>query len=83
MKFVIEVPSVSILSLSLRVIIRKEIYVFRNESIEDGVEDKIVDSVCFKSIFMKALLTLGYKIDAENFSKIMVFFFLNILDIAK
>ncbi|XP_023332999.1 ectonucleoside triphosphate diphosphohydrolase 8 isoform X3 [Eurytemora carolleeae] len=42
----------------------------RNESIEDGVEDKIVDSVCFKSIFMKALLTQGYKIDAENYSKI-------------
>jgi len=65
---------VSILSLSLGVIIRKEIYVFRNESIEDGVEDKIVDSVCFKSIFMKALLTQGYKIDAENYSKIRVFF---------
>jgi hypothetical protein len=42
----------------------------RNASLKMGLDDSIVDSACFKSVFMRALLTLGYSFNKTNYEQI-------------
>ena len=48
------------------------IIIFRSKLLKSGIDEVVVDSACYKALYMVELLTKGYHFDAQKYEQIQV-----------
>ena len=48
------------------------INIFRSKLLKSGIDEVVVDSACYKALYMVELLTKGYHFDAQKYEQIQV-----------